>query len=193
MLVKADRASNQGLQTGRVSKEEFFSALDKLLPCKTKDRMEELQQALFFDCGGPVRKVNYIEVFQDDKEGNQGKFVEGLRDQYLEEALEYAQELSDELLETAAQGGTASRNGLNVNQMREAILKVDPQKSFSDVDEYIARAFGLAHADEVEDLEDSFRVPVDNLVRQLRTGLLKRSTPPAAMLKETEEEQQESK
>ena len=48
--------------------------------------MEELQQALFYDCGGPVKNVNYIDVFQDDHEGNQGKFVEAMRDQYLEES-----------------------------------------------------------------------------------------------------------
>ena len=188
LLIKADRGSNQGLQTGRGTKEEFFEALDKVLPCKTKDRMEELQQALFFDCGGPVRKVNYIDVFQDDNEGNQGKFVEGLRDQYLDEAVEYAQELSDALLDMAAHGGTAARAGLNVNQMREAILTVDPQKSLGEVDEYIARAYGLAHADEVEDLKDSFRVPVGALVRQLRSGLLKRTTPPGMMEEDGEEE-----
>ena len=183
-----DRASNQGLQTGRVTKEEFFKALEKVVPCKTMERMEELQQALFFDCGGPVRKVNYIDVFQEDSEGNQGKFVEGLRDQYLDEAVEYAEELSNALLDMAAQSGATSRAGLNVNQMREAILKVDPKKSLGEVDDYIARAYGLAHADEVEDLKDSFRMSVEDLVKNLRSGLLKRSTPPGMMEEEEEEE-----
>ena len=191
LLIKMDRAANQGLQTGRVTKEEFFEALLKLLPCKTVDRMEELQQALFFDCGGPVRKVNYIEVFQDDHEGNQGKFVEGLRDQYLEESVEYAQELSDALLSLATHGGTAAQAGLNVNQFREAILSVDPKKGLGEVDEYIARAYGLAHADEVEDLKDSLRKPVDELVRGLRSGLLKRTTPPSEMQSEAREQEED--
>ena len=127
-----DRASNQGLQTGRVTKEEFFKALEKVVPCKTMERMEELQQALFLTVGA-CTKVNYIDALQEDSEGNQGKFVEGLRDQYLDEAVEYAEELSNALLDMAAQSGATSRAGLNVNQIREAILKVDPKKSLGEV------------------------------------------------------------
>ena len=85
----------------------------------------------------------------------------------------------------SARGGAAAAS---VGPRRRSILTVDPQKSLGEVDEYIARAYGLAHADEVEDLKDSFRVPVGALVRQLRSGLLKRTTPPGMMEEDGEEE-----
>lgn len=174
-IIKIDRSENQGIQTGKIAKQRFLDELAKCVPCKTKARTEELEQALFFDCGGPVRKVNYIDVFQDDHEGNQGKFVEAIRDQYLEEAIEYAQELMDAL--EMAQSNSRSGRGLNLNQLREAFLGVDPQKSLSEVDEYIARGCGI-DVDEVDDVDDSFQVELKVFVKKLKSGILKRSTPP---------------
>ena len=174
-IIKIDRSENQGIQTGKVAKQTFLDTLSKCVLCKTKARTEELEQALFFDCGGPVRKVNYIDVFQDDAEGNQGKFVEAMRDQYLDESIEYAQELQDAL--EAMQSNSRSGRGLNLNQLREAFLGVDPQKSLGEVDEYIARGCAI-DVDVLEDLEESFAVDLKVFVKKMRSGILKRSTPP---------------
>lgn len=174
-IIKIDRGENQGIQTGKIDKQAFLNTLAKCVPCKTKARTEELEQALFFDCGGPVRKVNYIDVFQDDAEGNQGKFVEAMRDQYLEESIEYAQELQDAL--ESMHSNSRSGRGLNLNQLREAFLGVDPQKSLGEVDEYIARGCAI-DVDELEDLDDSFQADLKTFVKKMRSGILKRSTPP---------------
>ena len=159
ILVRADRDENQGIQSGKVQKTAFLDAVAQTVPCKTKERLEELERAVFFDCGGPVRKVNYIDIFQDDKDGNQGKFVEALRDQYLEESLEYVRELSEALVNATGLLGDGVRvDSLNINQLREAILSVDPQKSLGEVDELIARGAGVANSDEIDGMEqqDSF-------------------------------------
>ena len=159
------------------------------MPCKSVTRMEELQQALFYDCGGPVKNVNYIDVFQDDHEGNQGKFVEAMRDQYLEESIEYSNELVEALESMASNTNSSSANGsgsskrvsmvlssdgLNLNQLREAFLSVDPSKSLGEVDELIARGCGI-DVDEIETLDDSFEVDVKVFVKKLKTGILTRS------------------
>jgi disulfide oxidoreductase YuzD len=145
------------------------------VPCKTKERMEELQQALFFDCGGPVRKVNYIDVFQDDHEGNQGKFVEAMRDQYLEESIEYSDEIIDALENmNGSSSSVVKSDGLNLNQLREAFLGVDPLKPLGEVDELIARGCGI-DVDEIEELDDSFTVDTKIFIKKLKTGILRRT------------------
>lgn len=175
-LIKVDRHEHEGQQLGKVSRSRFIETLKECCPCKTAPRLEVLERALVHDCGGPGRVVSYIELFEDDSDGNQGHFVEAIRDQYLEEALEYSEALREAIL-YAAEG--AAEGQLNANAYREAILRVDPKKPLGEVDDYVARGFDIT-PEEVEDLKESDRINANDFVKSLISGLLKRSTPPTS-------------
>ena len=63
---------------------------------------------------------------------------------------------------------------MNLNQLREAFLCVDPLKPLGEVDELIARGCGI-DVDEIEELDDSFTVDTKIFIKKLKTGILRRT------------------
>lgn len=173
-LIKADRHEHDGQQLGKVSREQLMQTLRELCPCKSRRNFEALERALVHDCRGPSRVVAYLELFEDDSDGNQGHFVESLRDQYLDEVLTYANQLEDSIKDAASQN--RAEGTMNSDELREAILKIDPKKPLGQIDEYIARGYSIS-IEEVESLRESDRIDATHFIKRLRAGLLKRSTP----------------
>jgi hypothetical protein len=67
--------------------------LKKSLPSKSAERFEALKSALHLN--DPRPEIHYDLLFAQDREGNQGPFVECLRDQHVEEILEFIKEIGE--------------------------------------------------------------------------------------------------
>ena len=84
--VKHDRESAGGRLMGLVTRSDFMELLTKEFPLKTPGEMKNLKRALSTD--QPLPSIDYNKLFASDREGNQGKFAELLRDQFLSEVQE---------------------------------------------------------------------------------------------------------
>ena len=78
-----DRKEHGGRTTETLERMEFIKMLKEMFAYKSDDDMKALQQALSYDQPLPV--ISYIKLFESDRSGNQGRFAEMLRDQYVSE------------------------------------------------------------------------------------------------------------
>ena len=90
-FIKEDR--KDGEQTGKLRKTQILEIVKRLCPYKDKRRLKAIEQALFFDT--QLHNVDYIKLFQEDEDGDQGKFVECIRDQYLEECTNFIEDIGE--------------------------------------------------------------------------------------------------
>lgn len=85
---KEDMAVNK-IVTGKLKKDVMIKTLRAILPLKTDVRFNRLKRTLAKEECAQGNIVGYVHIFAEDKDGNQGPFAEGLRDQHLEEREEY--------------------------------------------------------------------------------------------------------
>ena len=86
---------------------------------KSVERFQELLEAL--DKDQPDEEVVWKKLFEEDREYNQGEFAETVRDQYLEERLEYFKELESTLYDQ-----TNFEENCTASQLENALCFVDP-------------------------------------------------------------------
>jgi hypothetical protein len=113
---------------GMVPKALLFPRLPGYFASKSLANIEVLTQALDSDQPGPF--IEYENLTEEDRDGNQGEFIEAVRNQYIEEREAYVSELFDALLDRseATLGPNAHSPPITVPAAREAILAVDPAK-----------------------------------------------------------------
>eukprot|EP00753_Platysulcus_tardus_P003422 PLAT12454.13.p1 GENE.PLAT12454.13~~PLAT12454.13.p1 ORF type:complete len:1222 (-),score=621.41 PLAT12454.13:105-3770(-) len=168
--LKLHGTTAEGTLQASLTRNQLLSHLHSFFPIKRKDRMSELEQALFAETEGP--EVAYMELFEENVDGDQGEFCETLREQYLDEVLEYVEELVRAIrAKQEALGDPA--DGLTCGDYREALLSVDPEKPSRSIMADLRRGFGVPVT---EELDFASRQPVAQFIARLRTGLLKRST-----------------
>lgn len=78
-----DRKEHGGRTTETLGRMAFTKMLKEMFAYKSDDDMKALQQALSYDQPLPV--ISYVKLFESDRNGNQGRFAEVLRDQYVSE------------------------------------------------------------------------------------------------------------
>ena len=112
-----DLASNNEIEKGYIVKEDARLALKAFFNDKSPERMNELLDAL--DEANSGNKVDYLLLFEEDREFNQGPFAECIRDQFLEERLEQFENLEKALYEC-----TNYESMCTVEQLEEASDRV---------------------------------------------------------------------
>eukprot|EP00949_MAST-11_sp_MAST-11-sp1_P003990 g3990.t1 len=168
-IVKTDRDEHTGTQKGLISKQGLMSVIAAIAPLKSKESTRELEEALFAEVGSST-VIDYIKLFKDDANGNQGRFAECFRDQHLEETIAYIEELENAILAKGLECGD-----LHVSDLREVILAVDPGKPEDELDEYVARGCNVP-ADQLHRLADAFTIDAKLFSSRLRNGHLHRSS-----------------
>ena len=93
---------------------------------------EQLREKLEIDAPKDGQ-VAWQKLFEEDSEGNQYAFVECLRDLILSDRDEYF----DQLEEAICEQDLESDGLVNVQELRAAVLKIDPDKLPGDVDALI--------------------------------------------------------
>ena len=130
--IRDDR--KDGDQSGRLRKTQIIAIVRKLCPTKSAESFKEIEQALFFDT--QLSSVDYLKLFQEDEEGDQGKFVECLRDQYLDECFLFREQIQsalDILQMNAADVGKA----VTFSDVRRALKTIAPEKTPEEISTYI--------------------------------------------------------
>ncbi|KAL4448019.1 hypothetical protein ABPG75_005238 [Micractinium tetrahymenae] len=121
LFAAIDKAKGQA--TGFFSKEDLRTAFLAYFKVgqpggKTLKRFDELMQAMDEDQEGDM--VEWRKVFEEDREFNQGEFAEAIRDQFLQERVEFFKALEDTIYEEAAYEEECSRE-----HTVRALLRVD--------------------------------------------------------------------
>lgn len=102
---------------------------------KSLERFDEAAQAL--DVDQPGTSVEWKKVFEEDREFNQGEFAETIRDQFLQERIEFFAELQTALYEESGNEEECKKD-----QVVRAILLIDPLCTEKDAASAASGAFG---------------------------------------------------
>eukprot|EP00002_Diphylleia_rotans_P005523 TRINITY_DN1468_c0_g1_i2.p1 TRINITY_DN1468_c0_g1~~TRINITY_DN1468_c0_g1_i2.p1 ORF type:complete len:716 (-),score=154.68 TRINITY_DN1468_c0_g1_i2:772-2919(-) len=84
--IKQDAVLN-GKEVLKLPRKEMLALLGRFFSLKSPERLDIIRGALLQD--QPTAMISYIKLFDEDREGNQGLFMEALRKQYLDEILEF--------------------------------------------------------------------------------------------------------
>merc|ERR1712233_281726 len=90
-----DKKANNHKMTENLSKSKIEQTIRKLCPAKSEQNMKKLMKNL--DLNDPHNNVRYLLLFKEDRDGNQGPFLEELRDQHLSEIQDFLQEIQANL------------------------------------------------------------------------------------------------
>ena len=83
---RKDKPEHGGKVLGVLAREQFNAVLNQFLPTKSANDMQVLKQALSYD--QPLADIGYRKLFEENRDGDQGKFAEALRDQHLYDTLQ---------------------------------------------------------------------------------------------------------
>lgn len=138
LFAALDKAKGQA--TGTIPKEDVRTALHSFFRVgesggKTAVRFDEAMQAMDADQPGAV--IEWKKVFEEDREFNQGEFAESLRDQFLQERLEFFSALETALYEQVGDGDECT-----AEQVIQAILATDQDCEQKVADSTVKATFG---------------------------------------------------
>lgn len=170
-LEQIDRAVSGGRRTGFIHREDLVAHLREYFATKTPEEMAALLAALGVDKHAQREQVPYEQLLAEDEVGDQTAFTECVRDQFLQEYLDFSSELSAEI--AAAATGSDDRY-IKASAALEAILRVDPEKPKEEAKQLVARGFGIS-ARSMRGKE-SAQVSLPLFLRRLKSGWLQRST-----------------
>ena len=163
---------------------------------KPTGELQELWAALEEEQDG--LSVNYVRLFEEDRDLNQGTFATLLRQQHLATRRAYISKIEEALLANC--GGVGASDGLEglvnaaedgvphahsndraghravtIEQARRALLNVDPSKEDDDLNAMIGRGCGCTYDELLERRTEHIactgspmRIPVDTFVRELQ-------------------------
>lgn len=137
-----DRA--QGTATGVLLKSDVRVALASFFKVgqadgKTPARFDELMKSL--DEDQPGESVVWAKVFEEDREFNQGEFAEAIRDQALQERIEFLATLEAALIQEAGDGESCTQA-----QVARALMAMDSQLSYGAAAAMAASFWGASSA-----------------------------------------------
>jgi len=159
---KIETAGGDIRHAGRVPKSEFLSQLRKMLSYKTDEDFDVLVSCINQDMPGD--HLYPERLFDEDREGNQKLFAEALRDQQLDEFMQYHHMLEVKLKDAADESGNINGGGV-----RDVIKSVAPpfgrgsKECLSD----LCKGFGFQAQHHVEQLVEDTQIAVE-LFMQVR-------------------------
>ena len=189
--VRMDRKINKTkkLMKGVLSRAVFFELIDAHYPFKSEDQTQALRQAVMFDQPLPV--VNYTLLFDENDQGDQGKFAETLRDQHVHEIVSVHDSIGEGMkalwqkqqMKTSTdtmQDEIKEDMVLSVKQIKEVLELHDPGliQEKAEITRILACGLGLTPED--APFSDFRRVAVNQFMHRIRFNLIIRrfSRPP---------------
>ena len=171
-LLNIDALQSEHLR-GKIDSHDFMLVVERRFPAKSSSAMKALKAAFLKSFADS--RVDYRAVFEENKFGDQTDFVELLRDQHLHEFLEYKEALGKSFNALGAPDSLVT-----FEQLRTAILEVDPEKPETGVFSYLKMGNG---GKEVVELSNT--IQLETFIHQIFQNVLKRSGKP---MEEEEEE-----
>ncbi|KAJ9439766.1 hypothetical protein DIPPA_04909 [Diplonema papillatum] len=165
-----------GKRSGKVKRSRILPLLDKFFASKSEKNLVRLKYELSKQM--PGEEVSVAALFAEDREGNQGPFVEAVRSQMVKETLAYYQLLSNAIFMKAdppSDDDEGEETSIRLGSIRDAILEADPQKSAKDVDRMLCLGLG-AQDGVVHDMART--VALEPFLTKLKQSYLYRHTKP---------------
>eukprot|EP00656_Telonema_subtile_P026999 TRINITY_DN2898_c0_g1_i1.p1 TRINITY_DN2898_c0_g1~~TRINITY_DN2898_c0_g1_i1.p1 ORF type:complete len:589 (+),score=225.02 TRINITY_DN2898_c0_g1_i1:517-2283(+) len=125
-----------GESTGKLPKEALKAVFGDFFPVKSDKEVKDCFKQLDKEHPGAV--VGYEGIFEEDAEGNQGDFIEGVRDQHLSDREEYIESIEDALWDQ----DTQDSGEISYSQLLEAFKSFDPDKPTEEVADIAVRSLG---------------------------------------------------
>ena len=163
----------------------MYRVLKQLFPSKRYGEALRLRFSLIpftvEDEGGHAT-VRYLDLFEEDSEGNQTSFIERLRHQHFDEALEILVDIETSVREGLQTTG-AARADMPLWQIAHAIRNVDGRMPTSAIVHLLSVGAGLPSATVADALDrhaNKIQVDVEVLFKRVRSGVYVRrySMPP---------------
>merc|ERR1712130_52742 len=151
-----------------LSKSDIGALIKKLCPAKSEKNHKILMNAL--DLNDPHKDVRYKLLFKEDRDGNQGPFLEELRDEHLSEIQDFLMEIKENLKLKMNE-----YKQVTVQQIKDIFHLIDPQKPQNEIDKYLCVGFGVSM---IDSLAKDLLISTDTYYKKLSTILVKRTGQP---------------
>jgi hypothetical protein len=157
-------------EVGIVKRQRIYLLLLKLFPAKSRDAHLRLRFALLAHTNPTTDDVRYLELFEQDRNGNQSRFLTFLRSQWVTEMREYMVDVEEAVRGIVAQSGGSQ---VTLGAIRNAVRYLDPKLPASVEDQMIAGGSGIAvqTVSASHDLDDTY-VDVETFLTKLRLSTL---------------------
>jgi len=139
-FVKADQDINAGKTTNFLQKETLKTVFIEFFPVKSDKELKECFKALEKEY--PTDQVEYPLIFAEDEEGNQGDFIEGVRDQHLTDREDYIDSLEEALWDQDEE----DCGEITVQHVTQAFETFDRDKPWEEIGELLSRTLGMPTA-----------------------------------------------
>ncbi|XP_044516514.1 translin-associated factor X-interacting protein 1 [Gracilinanus agilis] len=150
---------------GNLTVDQFSAALKNAWPLKTEEQIQELVDTATLE-DFPEDVIQYRVLFVEDELGTPGPFIQKLWEQAQAEKQAYLQDLELEL-------GPNMFAELGPDQLRQALIAIDPSLDEQTLDNYVSQAFQIPITELEPDIIEEQRV----LLAHLRAGAIKRMGP----------------
>eukprot|EP00736_Rhodelphis_marinus_P006227 Rmarinus@m.16864 len=170
---KQDSLQNGGKSTGKLSRKDFLAAVRQYFPLKSEAEHLVLVKALGIDQPYPV--INYSQIFEEDREGNQGKFIELVREQHVYDIIEYRNQIEAALRKAVPD----ELSLLTVRTVKDCLIHVDPALSAVDMADLIRTGFDRPKqrkSEKLADIPEDLEYSVNGFLANLRRKIFKRKT-----------------
>ncbi len=152
---------------------ELEKVLREVFPEKSIDNMRQLRFVLSIWAKGR-NIIDFVALQSEDSDGNQSRFMEMLRDQYVDEVSHFNLEVIEAIRSTMMERQATT---ILIEDAVQAVLKLDPQLS----EMYVFDRFSFACRIAVSELmaaRETQAVDGETFLQRLRTSVLfKRCTP----------------
>ncbi|KAJ8599397.1 hypothetical protein CTAYLR_009695 [Chrysophaeum taylorii] len=182
-MEREDKALNQGQASGTLTVAAAMGALKRLLRAKSEKNIVRLRRQLVLEVqDDPRNLVDYRSLLQSDEDGNQSDFCELLREQHVEEILEFSDHIASRVREVHAiyimnNPDVEDKAKMPLGMFRNAITMADPNKSHDDVKVYLACGACCGPENVAELEQQKFGCVVETFLKGLCKCLLKPSPP----------------
>lgn len=149
---------------GLIRRQRLHHILLKVFPAKSTDFMLKLRFALLTHLNPSNDTIRYLEIFEEDHEGNQSRFVELVREQHLREMTEYIVDFEEAIRSAVSVDGV-----LTVAMIRSAAKYLDANLPTAKLDAIIACGLDTTS---VSPEMDAFHVEPEMFIQRIRKGIL---------------------
>lgn len=174
-LVEMDNKLHSGKVKHRLQRKELLDICRAFFSTKGDDNLKLLNVALMNT--DSHTELHYLNLFVEDREGNQTEFLECLREQHVTEVFEFTSQVYERLrvLSNAVKAG-GERQQLLVREVRQVFNEFDPAKRDDEVDVVVRGGCNLKDDFEVKD--DYGIGEIEAFIQNCAKVLIKRSGRP---------------
>ncbi len=120
-----------------------------------------------------TRQVSIDDILAEDNTGHRSHFLEQIRIQYLSEIVFFEKHVLDAIDQFA----DLNEKELSISKYREALIYADPNKTRSEINQWLARACACSIEEMLLSEAKRTMYSVSEFKRNLCSALLKKSAP----------------